>query len=104
MASHVADFHPRRFLSNGHLQTIAGNYLSRANGLPAPEAQLVEVSPATANQIASQVLCHCHWQPKRYAQRGRQPSSCMGSKARQSRSTSSETRTSCGARAATSSA
>ena len=24
----------------------------------------VEVSPATANQIASQVLCHCHWQPE----------------------------------------
>jgi uncharacterized protein len=63
IASHAADFQPRRFLSNGHLQTIAGNYLSRVNDLPEPEAQLVEVSPATANQIASQVLCHCHWQP-----------------------------------------
>src|SRR5258707_2569073 len=62
--SHIEDFRPRRFLNNGHLQTIAGNYLSRVNGLPAPEAQLVEVSPATANQIASQVLCHCHWQPE----------------------------------------
>jgi predicted alpha/beta-fold hydrolase len=28
------------------------------------EAQLVEVSPATENQIASRVLCHCHWQPE----------------------------------------
>ncbi len=63
IASHAEEFQPRRFLINGHLQTIAGNYLSRINGLLAPEVQLVEVSPATANQIASQVLCHCHWQP-----------------------------------------
>jgi uncharacterized protein len=62
-AAHAADFIPRRFLLNGHLQTIAGNYFSRVDHLPPPEAQLVEVSPATANQIASQVLCHCHWQP-----------------------------------------
>jgi predicted alpha/beta-fold hydrolase len=63
IASHAADFRPRRFLNNGHLQTIAGNYLSRVNNLPLAEAQVVEVSPAIANQIASQVLCHCHWQP-----------------------------------------
>jgi predicted alpha/beta-fold hydrolase len=63
IASHAADFRPRRYLSNGHLQTIAGNYLSRVDELPVPEAQVVEVSPATENQIASQVLCHCHWQP-----------------------------------------
>jgi hypothetical protein len=62
--SHTAEFRPRRFLNNGHLQTIAGNYLARVNELPAPEVQLVEVSPATVNQIASQVLCHCHWQPE----------------------------------------
>jgi hypothetical protein len=62
--SHSADFRPRRFLYNGHLQTIAGNYLSRINDLPVANEQLVEVSPATANQIASQVLCHCHWQPE----------------------------------------
>jgi hypothetical protein len=62
IASHAADFRPRRFLNNGHLQTIAGNYLSRVNHLPLSEAQLVEVSPASENQIASQVLCHCHWQ------------------------------------------
>ncbi|MEO6982385.1 MAG: alpha/beta fold hydrolase [Edaphobacter sp.] len=58
------DFNPRRYLGNGHLQTIAGNYLPRTNALPPPEAQLVEVSPATDNQISSQVLCHCHWQPE----------------------------------------
>jgi hypothetical protein len=62
--AHAADFLPRRFLRNGHLQTVAGNYLSRTNDLPSPEAQLVEVSPATQNQIASQVLCQCHWQPE----------------------------------------
>jgi uncharacterized protein len=63
LVEHAADFIPRRFLSNGHLQTIAGNYFSRVDILPPPEDQLVEVSPATANQIASRVLCHCHWQP-----------------------------------------
>jgi len=63
VAERTVNFIPRRFLINGHLQTIAGNYLSRIDKLPVPEAQLVEVSPATTNQIASQVLCHCHWQP-----------------------------------------
>jgi uncharacterized protein len=64
IASHAAEFQPRRFIINGHLQTIMGNYLPRMNGLPTPEATLVEVSPATPAQIASQVLCHCHWQPE----------------------------------------
>jgi predicted alpha/beta-fold hydrolase len=59
----AADFQPRRFLSNGHLQTIIGNYLSREDRLPKPTVELVEVSPAVESQIASQVLCHCHWQP-----------------------------------------
>src|SRR6195952_2957391 len=57
------DFKPRRFLSNGHLQTIFGSLLRRHDALPEPVAQLVEVSPARGNQIASQVLCHVHWQP-----------------------------------------
>jgi predicted alpha/beta-fold hydrolase len=57
------DFKPRRFLGNGHLQTIIGNYLPREDRLPPAEQQLVEVSPATDNQISSQVLCECHWQP-----------------------------------------
>jgi predicted alpha/beta-fold hydrolase len=63
IAEHASDFTPRRFLTNGHIQTIAGNYLARTDRLPAPESHLVEVSPATSNQIASEVLCHCHWQP-----------------------------------------
>jgi predicted alpha/beta-fold hydrolase len=56
-------FHPRHWLTNGHLQTIAGNFLPRKNTLPVPVAELVEVSPARGTQIASRVLCECHWQP-----------------------------------------
>ena len=58
------EFRPRRFLRNGHLQTIVGNYLPRRDALPPAEAELVEVSPGTNGQISSQVLCHCHWQPR----------------------------------------
>ncbi|AEU36030.1 YheT family hydrolase [Granulicella mallensis] len=57
------EFQTRRWLSNGHLQTIFGNFLPRPNHLPRPVAQLVEVSPAHGTQISSQVLCECHWQP-----------------------------------------
>ena len=60
---HLSEFHPRRYLSNGHLQTIFGNFLSRPDHLPEPVSQLVEVAPARGSQIASQVLCECHWQP-----------------------------------------
>ena len=51
-------FKPRRFLRNGHLQTIVGNFLARDNRLPAAEDWLIEVEPAI------RVLCHCHWQPQ----------------------------------------
>jgi predicted alpha/beta-fold hydrolase len=64
VALHAGEFQPRRMLSNGHLQTIVGNYLPRENDLPPAEAQLVEVSPATDNLISSQVHCDCHWQPE----------------------------------------
>ena len=56
-------FVPRRFLRNGHLQTIVGNFLPRPDCLPEPIAELIEVSPASPSQIASKVLCQCHWQP-----------------------------------------
>lgn len=56
-------FVPRRLLSNGHIQTIAGNFLPRSNHLPEPTPELVEVSPAIGTQIATLVLCECHWQP-----------------------------------------
>jgi predicted alpha/beta-fold hydrolase len=61
---HPTPFTPRRYLANGHLQTIVGNYLHRIDALPAPTAEYVEVAPATESQISSQVLCHCHWQPE----------------------------------------
>ena len=56
-------FVPRWWLRNGHLQTIFGNLLRRRNSLPAPTTQWVEVSPAHGTQIASHVLCECHWHP-----------------------------------------
>ena len=56
-------FVPRRFLRNGHAQTIAGNFLPRRNHLPGSVAELIEVSPAGESQISSRVLCQCHWQP-----------------------------------------
>jgi predicted alpha/beta-fold hydrolase len=64
-AFEVLPFVPRRFLSNGHLQTILGNFLPRPNHLPLPVPELVEVSPAMGTQIATRVLCHCNWQPAR---------------------------------------
>ena len=59
----IPRFEPRRWLVNGHLQTIAGNFLPRPHRLPAPEADFVETVPAHGNQISTQVLCECHWQP-----------------------------------------
>ncbi len=56
-------FHPRPGLRNGHLQTLFGNFLPRRSSLPPPAPQLVEVSPPHGSQIASQILCECHWQP-----------------------------------------
>jgi uncharacterized protein len=56
-------FHPRRWLTNGHLQTIAGNFLPRPKLLPAPVAELIETVPAHGKQISTQILCECHWQP-----------------------------------------
>jgi uncharacterized protein len=83
----VEDFLPRRFLRNGHLQTLVGNFAPRQYVLPEAEAHIVEVDPgkgapaeskapgstaaaewlkqAKANvraRGASYVLCDCHWQ------------------------------------------
>jgi len=53
-------FEPHPGLSNGHLQTIVGNFLPRpAFRLPAT-SEIVEVDASDA----SCVLCHCHWQPE----------------------------------------
>jgi len=58
-------FEPRRGLSNGHLQTIVGNYFPRPAFLLPSVPQTVLVDPADG----SRVLCHCHWQaePERAA-------------------------------------
>lgn len=58
------DFIPRRWLRNGHLQTLAGNFLPRRLTLPEPEPLLVEVEGPVAGYGPSRVLCHCHWQPR----------------------------------------
>ncbi len=55
-------FTPRRLLRNGHLQTLAGNFLPRRLSLPEAESLLVEVEGPLGGYGASHVLCHCHWQ------------------------------------------
>ncbi len=82
----VEEFFPRRFLGNGHLQTLVGNFKPRQYVLPEAEAHLIEVDAEkgaytggqssalaaperllqakadVAARGASYVLCHCHWQ------------------------------------------
>jgi uncharacterized protein len=53
-------FVPRRGLTNGHAQTIAGNYFPRPAFRLKSVPETVEVDPADG----SCVLCHCHWQPE----------------------------------------
>jgi len=53
-------FQPHPWLSNGHLQTIVGNFLPRPSLRLPTIAETVEVDPADH----SRVLCHCHWQPE----------------------------------------
>jgi hypothetical protein len=57
----LSGFRPRRFLSGGHIQTLASFFLSRRFDLGQPEERLIEVEPGI------QLLCHCHWQPVREA-------------------------------------
>ena len=60
----LTPFTPRSFLRNGHLQTLAGNFLRRNIYLPEPERLLVEVEGPVSGYGPSYVLCHCHWQPE----------------------------------------
>jgi predicted alpha/beta-fold hydrolase len=68
-------FHPRRWLSNGHLQTIVGNFLPRVDRLPPATTELIPVplptemlsvpsAVALDALLPSRVMCHCHWQPQ----------------------------------------
>ena len=61
----VEEFFPRRFLRNGHLQTLVGNFKPRQYVLPEPEAHLIEVdaekgaSPRTASLPVSRHQSGC---------------------------------------------
>jgi len=52
-----------RWFTNGHVQTIAGNYWPRKHDLSEAEAEVVEVEGRRGTLAASHVLCYCHWQP-----------------------------------------
>jgi len=52
-------FRPRRFLSGGHIQTLASFLLPRRISLLKSDERLIEVEPGI------HVLCHCHWQSHR---------------------------------------
>jgi uncharacterized protein len=62
-ASSAHQFIPRRGLRLGHLQTIAGNFLPRANLLPPGERRRFIVDEHESG-FQVQVECVCHWQPK----------------------------------------
>jgi uncharacterized protein len=53
-----SEFVPRAGLANGHLQTIVGNFLPRAEFGLRSEPEVVLVDPADG----SRVLCDCDWQ------------------------------------------
>lgn len=52
-------FVPRRWLSGGHVQTVASFLIQRRLDVPVPEERLIEVEPGV------QILCRCHWQADR---------------------------------------
>jgi uncharacterized protein len=56
----LTSFEPHRWLSNGHLQTVVGNFLPRPAFLLPAKEEIVVVDSADS----SRVLCHCHWQPE----------------------------------------
>ena len=56
----LTSFEPHPWLTSGHLQTIAGNFLPRPAFRLDTVAETVEVDFADA----SRVLCCCHWQPE----------------------------------------
>jgi hypothetical protein len=56
----IQPFEPRRFLSNGHLQTIIGNFYPRPAFQVPFDTETVLVDAADG----SHVLCHSNWQPE----------------------------------------
>ena len=59
----LSEFVPRRWLRNGHVQTIAGNYIRRAVALPPAEKLLIEVEAAATEYGPTWIVCECHLQP-----------------------------------------
>ena len=53
-------FEPRRGLTNGHLQTIIGNFLPR----PAFERPTVSETVEVDAKDGSRIMCYCNWQPE----------------------------------------
>ncbi len=62
-ALQFGQFQPRRFLRNGHLMTITGNYIPRNIQLPPEEPWFVEVEAASEGRRSTLVRCDCDWQP-----------------------------------------
>jgi hypothetical protein len=60
-----APFRARRWLSGGHVQTLASFFLRRRIHLPAPEEKLIEVAPGV------KVRCWCYWQSGDLRERAR---------------------------------
>ncbi len=58
-------FVPRRRLNNGHLQTLAGNFLPRVNLLPPGEERIFKIVHAGSQDQNIAVMCSCHWQSDR---------------------------------------
>ena len=56
----LTTFDPYPWLTNGHLQTIVGNFLPRPQFRLPTVSEVVEVDPSDGSGI----LCHCHWQPE----------------------------------------
>jgi predicted alpha/beta-fold hydrolase len=56
----LTSFRARRRLSNGHVQTILGNYWPRPPFVLPSIAETIEVDPTDGTRV----LCHCDWQPE----------------------------------------
>ncbi len=74
----LRSFTPRRWMRNGHVQTIIGNYMRRTGPLPPISEELVVPVEAphettlrdgrTVGVPETSILCLCHWQPSARAQ------------------------------------
>ena len=101
---HALPFVPRRFLRNGHLQTIAGNTLSRATRCLQRSRSWSRSHPPAARKLPAACSASATGIRSRCAPRAPPWSWCMASRVRPTRNTWSATPTNCGTRGPTSSA